>query len=57
VKLSEQSVGQVKYRRTGESGADGFTIMRLMGHSTVALSQRYVHPSPEARELAYERSQ
>ena len=41
--------------RLGESGADAFTIMRLMGHSTVTVSQRYVHPSPEALELAYER--
>jgi len=39
----------------GEAGADAFTIMRLMGHSTVTVSQRYVHPSPEAVELAYER--
>ena len=41
--------------RLGEAGADAFTIMRLMGHSTVTVSQRYVHPSPEAVELAYER--
>jgi integrase len=41
--------------RLGESVADAFTIMRLMGHSTVTVSQRYVHPSPEAVELAYER--
>jgi len=41
--------------RLGESGADAFTIMRLMGHSTVTVSQRYVHPSPESIELAYER--
>ena len=41
--------------RLGEPGADAFTIMRLMGHSTVTVSQRYVHPSPEALELAYER--
>src|SRR5271165_3013512 len=41
--------------RLGESGADAFTIMRLVGHSTVTVSQRYVHPSPEAVELAYER--
>src|SRR5580658_1184529 len=39
--------------RLGESGADAFTIMRLMGHSTVTVSQRYVHPSPESLELAY----
>ena len=38
----------------GESGADAFTIMRLMGHSTITVSQRYVHTSPEAIELTYE---
>jgi integrase len=41
--------------RLGEAGADAFTIMRLMGHSNVTVSQRYVHPSPEAVELAFER--
>ena len=39
----------------GEAGADAFTIMKLMGHSTVTVSQRYVHPSPESVELAVER--
>ena len=32
--------------RLWRSGANAFTIMRLMGHSTVTVSQRYVHPSP-----------
>jgi site-specific recombinase XerD len=41
--------------RLGEFGADAFTIMRLMGQSTVTVSRRCVHPSPEAVELAYER--
>ncbi len=41
--------------RLGEAGADAFTIMRLMGHSTVTISQRYVHPTPEAMERAIER--
>ena len=41
--------------RLGEAGADAFTIMRLMGHSTVTVSQRYVHPSPEAVELGFGR--
>ena len=41
--------------RLGETGADAFTIMKLMGHSSVTISQRYVHPSPEAIEIAYER--
>jgi len=38
----------------GELGAKAFTIMRLMGHSTVTVSQRYVHPSPEAMERAFQ---
>ena len=41
--------------RLGEAGADAFTIMRLMGHSTVMVSQRYVHPSPESMEKAVSR--
>jgi integrase len=43
--------------RLGEAGADAFTIMRLMGHSSVTTSQRYVHPTPEAMERAVERLQ
>lgn len=43
--------------RLGESGADPFTIMKLMGHSSITVSQKYVHPSPESIELAYERLQ
>jgi hypothetical protein len=31
--------------------------MKLMGHSTVVVSQRYVHPSPEGMERAFERMQ
>jgi integrase len=41
--------------RLGESGADAFTIMRIAGHSNVTTSQRYVHPSPESLERAFER--
>lgn len=41
--------------RLGESGADAFTIMKMMGHSSVTVSQQYVHPSPETIELAFER--
>ena len=43
--------------RLGESGVDAFTIMRIAGHSSVTVSQRYVHPSPEAVERAFERLQ
>ena len=41
--------------RLGESGADAFTIMKIAGHSDIRVSQRYVHPSPESQERAFER--
>ena len=41
--------------RLGEAGVDVFTIMRIAGHSTVTVSQRYVHPSDEGLERAFER--
>ncbi len=42
--------------RLGEAGVDAFTIMRIPGHSSVTVSQRYVHPTPEALERAFERT-
>jgi integrase len=30
--------------RLGESGVDAFTIMRIAGHSSITVSQRYIHP-------------
>jgi len=41
--------------RIGEAGADAFTIMKLAEHSSVTVSQRYVHPTPEAVERAFDR--
>ena len=41
--------------RLGEAGADAFAIMRIAGHSSVTVSQRYVHPTPESLEHAFER--
>jgi hypothetical protein len=41
--------------RLGKAGADAFTIMRVAGHSSVAVSQRYVHLTPEGMERAFER--
>ena len=40
--------------RLGESGVDAFTIMRIAGQSGVVVSQRYIHPTPEAAERAFE---
>jgi integrase len=41
--------------RLGEAGVDAFTIMRIAGHSSITVSQRYVHPSNETMERAFER--
>jgi integrase len=38
--------------RLGEAGADAFTIMRIMGHSSITVSQRYVHPTAGTMENA-----
>ena len=38
--------------RLGESGCDAFTIMKLAGHSSITISQRYVHPTPERLDSA-----
>ncbi len=41
----------------GASGVDAFTIMRIAGHSSITISQKYVHPTPEVLENAFERLQ
>lgn len=41
--------------RLGESGCDAWTLARIAGHSSVAMSTRYVHPSEEAVLGAMER--
>lgn len=41
--------------RLGQAGADAFTIMKLAGHSSVTISQRYVHPTGETVELVFDR--
>jgi integrase len=39
--------------RLGECGADAFAIQKIAGHSSVLISQRYVHPTPERIEGAF----
>lgn len=39
--------------RLGEAGADGFSIQKIAGHSSIVISQRYVHPTPERIEGAF----
>jgi len=41
--------------RLGLAGADVFTIKKIAGHSSVKVSERYVHPSSESNERAIER--
>lgn len=33
--------------RLGQSGCDAWTLARIAGHSTIAISSRYVHPSDD----------
>jgi len=41
--------------RFGEAGADAFTSKKVAGHSSVTISERYIHPTPEGQERAFER--
>ncbi len=41
--------------RLGHVGVDAFTIKRIAGHSSITVSERYVHPSDELMERAVER--
>jgi len=36
-------------------GADAFVIQRVAGHSSIVISQKYVHPTPESLENAFAR--
>ncbi len=38
--------------RLGESGVGAFEIQRLAGHSSIVISQKYVHPTPALLESA-----
>ena len=41
--------------RLGESGCDAWTLARIAGHSSIAMSVRYVHPSEVAVHKAMKR--
>jgi integrase len=46
------SVRHTFLTRLGESGCDAWTLARIAGHSAIAMSMRYVHPSQAAVERA-----
>jgi integrase len=41
--------------RLGESGCDAWTLAKIAGHSSIAISARYVHPSEDTVLYAVER--
>jgi integrase len=41
--------------RLGEANTDPFSIQRIAGHSSIVVSQKYVHPTPERLEDAFSR--
>ena len=42
--------------RLGEAGVDAFTIKELMGHTSILVSQRYVHPTTDTMRRGFEKS-
>lgn len=39
----------------GEAGCDAFTLAKIAGHSSITITQRYVHPQADAIERAFAR--
>jgi integrase len=40
--------------RLGMAGVDPFRIKKIAGHCSITVSEKYVHPSPESQERAFE---
>jgi len=43
--------------RLGEAGCDAWTLARIAGHSSIAMSARYIHPSESAVMNAFDKLQ
>lgn len=41
--------------RLGATGSDAFLIKRIAGHSSVTVSEKYIHPVSRSLEMAFER--
>jgi integrase len=42
--------------RLAEAGCDVFTLARIAGHSSITITQRYVHPQADAIERAFQQT-
>ncbi len=47
------SLRHTRLTRLGEAGADAFSIQKIAGHSSILVSTKYVHPTPERIEGAF----
>jgi integrase len=50
---SFKSRGFVRFRGLAKAGCDVFTLARIAGHSSITITQRYVHPQADAIERAF----
>jgi len=50
--ISRRDVAFTFCTRLGKAGADAFTIQKLASHSSITISQRYVHADREVKESA-----
>lgn len=41
--------------KLGSTGADPFLIKKVAGHSSVAVSEKYIHPLSDSVEMAFDR--
>ena len=39
-----------------QAGCDAFTLARIAGHSSIAITQRYIHPQADAIERAFQQT-
>ena len=51
--VNKSRINHVIWKLLGESGCDAWTLARIAGHSSVAISSRYVHPSEDAVLAAF----
>lgn len=42
--------------RRAEAGCDVFTLARIAGHSSITITERYVHPQADALERAFQQT-